>query len=73
MDVAQDDNMLVTGHNNGTLMIWSINKFAKIMEMKDLHAHEIITSVHISRDGHYVLTNSRYTLSAICSAIEITP
>ncbi len=59
MDVAQDDNMLVTGHNNGTLMIWSIGKFSKIMEMKDLHAHEIITSVCISRDNHYILTNSR--------------
>ncbi len=70
MDVAQDDNMMVTGHNNGTLMIWSISKFAKVMEMKDLHAHEIITSVCFSRDNNYVLTNSKYL--AIPHAIGTT-
>ena len=59
MDVAQDDNTLITGHNNGSLMIWSINKWGKIMEMKDLHPGEVITSVCISRDNRYVLTNGK--------------
>jgi len=59
MDLGQDDNMLITGHNNGTLMIWSLNKFLKIKEIKDLHNKDIITSVNISRDGRYVLTNSK--------------
>lgn len=51
--------MLVTGHNNGTLVIWSINKFSKVIEFKDLHRGEVISSVCISRDSHYVLTNGR--------------
>eukprot|EP00826_Nyctotherus_ovalis_P006522 TRINITY_DN1155_c0_g1_i11.p1 TRINITY_DN1155_c0_g1~~TRINITY_DN1155_c0_g1_i11.p1 ORF type:complete len:455 (+),score=123.75 TRINITY_DN1155_c0_g1_i11:504-1868(+) len=59
VDVAQDDNMLVTGHNNGTLVIWSINKFGKVIEFKDLHRGEVISSVCISRDSYYVLTNGR--------------
>ena len=59
MDLTQDDSMLATGHNNGTLMIWAVNKFSKITEFKDLHA-DIITSVCISRDNHYLLTNGKY-------------
>lgn len=51
--------MLITGHNNGTLVIWSLNKWGKIIEMKDLHPGEVITSVYISRDSHTVLTNGR--------------
>lgn len=58
MDLAQDDNMLITGHNNGSLMIWSLSKFAKIKEIKDLHK-DVITSVCISKDNNYVLTNSK--------------
>jgi hypothetical protein len=42
-------------------MIWSLNKFSKIFEMKDLHT-DLISSVHISRDDHYVVTNSKYYL-----------
>ena len=66
MDLAQDDNMLITGHNNGTLMIWSLNKFGKIAEMKDLHSQEIITSVCISRDNNYALTNAKYIILLNC-------
>jgi len=51
--------MLTTGHNNGTLVIWSMNKWGKIVEFKDLHQGEVITSVYISRDNHYVLSNGR--------------
>lgn len=61
MDVAQDDDVVVTGHNNGTLLVWSINKgkWSKIKEFKDAHHGEVISSVYISRDNHYVLTNGR--------------
>ena len=62
MDLAQDDNLLVTGHNNGALIVWSLNKLTKIAELGELHNHEVITSVCISRDGHYVLTNSKYII-----------
>lgn len=58
MDLAQDDNLLVTGHNNGSLMIWSLSKFAKIKEFKDL-GKDVITSVNISKDNNYILTNSK--------------
>ncbi len=61
MDLAQDDNMLVTGHNSGTLMIWSVKKFEKIHEMRDLH-HDVITSVCLSRDNHYIMTTSKYEI-----------
>jgi len=65
MDLAHDDNMLITGHGNGTLMIWSVNKLEKIAEIKDLHSNDIITSVCVSRDNHYVLTNAMYFFSEV--------
>ena len=51
------DNIIVSGHNDGTLRFWSA-RGELINEMKDVHS-EVITSLEICSDNTHLLTNSR--------------
>ena len=52
------DSELVSGHLDGSLKFWCTKNEEKIHEMKDVHG-DAITSVKLTEDGNYVLTNSR--------------
>jgi WD40 repeat protein len=59
MDTTNEDNLVVSGHLDGTLRLWSVITGQLVHQIKDLH-DGLITSVSISNDNQYVLTNSQY-------------
>ena len=65
IDTIPSETEIISGHLDGTLRLWWAKNEEKIHEMKDLHT-DTITSVTISADGNYILTNSRdHTLKYI--------
>jgi len=65
LDCLQTETEIVSGHLDGSLKFWCAKNEEKINEMKDVHA-DAITSVKLTLDGNYALTNSRdHTLKLI--------
>ena len=61
----KNESMFISGHLDGALRFWSGRTEKKVHEIPDLH-HEAITSLSITNDGKYVLTNSRdHTLKLV--------
>lgn len=58
IDNLPSETEIFSGHLDGTLRIWWAKNEEKIHEIKDLHG-DAITSVTLTTDGNYVLTNSR--------------
>jgi autophagy-related protein 16-1 len=65
LDNLVAESEIVSGHLDGSLKFWCSRNEEKIHEMKELHG-DAVTSVKMTLDGHYVLTNSRdHTLKLI--------
>lgn len=59
------ENMFISGHLDGAVRFWSGRAEKKIHEITDLHS-DAVTSVSISPNGRYLLTNSRdHTLKLV--------
>ena len=59
------ETTITSGHLDGALRFWCTKSEEKVHEMKDVHG-DAITSVTMTLDGNYVLTNSRdHTLKMI--------
>ena len=58
LDTLPSQTEIVSGHLDGSIKFWCSKNEEKIHEMKDLHA-DAVTSVTLTMDGNYVLTNSR--------------
>ncbi|MCP4708510.1 MAG: hypothetical protein GY869_07795, partial [Planctomycetes bacterium] len=52
--VTRDDRRVVTGSENGTLLLWDLFSGQTIHRLKDSHNH--VLAVSITRDGHFAIT-----------------
>ena len=65
LDTLPTETDIVSGHLDGSLRFWWAKNEEKIHEMKEVHS-DSISSVTLTLDGNYVLTNSRdHTLKLI--------
>lgn len=61
LDIDYSDGYMVSGHLDGGLRLWSSRTGELVNEIKELHDN-VITSVKVSFDSKYILTNSKYCL-----------
>ena len=60
VDLTVEDSMLVSGHLDGSLKIWSATTGEKVKEINDIlkSSNSSIVSVEFSKDGTLILVNS---------------
>merc|ERR1711991_411736 len=56
--LSNDDNLIVSGHHNGSVIFWDARSGDPVASVKDLSSKQI-TSVEYSPDGDAILINSR--------------